>query len=705
MQGTAPETLAADAAGLQARFAAALGDHHAGRLAEAEAGYRSVLAVVGAQPDCLHLLGVLALQRGEDDVAAARIGEAIALNPATAAYHSNLGEALRRLGRVEAAIESCRRALELQPGFADAHINLGAALEAQGRLDMALASFRRAAVLRPGHRDVHDTLARLLLRLGRPAEAAVACRAVRDLRPDDPLAHTNLAAVLLQLGETAAAEASCRAALALDAGCAAAHSSLGECLRRAGQLEAAAASCRQALAIDPGMPEALDNLGLVLREMGDPAAALDCHRQALARQPSVAETHNHLGCALRELGRAEEAAACFSCALDLRPDFIDARANLGIALLDLRRMAAAEACHRAALAADPSRAEVHCNLGNLLREQTLLDQAVSCYRRAIALRPDLADAHMNLGMALLARGELAEGWAEYEWRWRTKQLRGAARRLAQPQWRGEAGGGRTLLLHAEQGFGDTLQFCRYAPMAAARGWRVILEVEAPMARLLRCLPGVAEVVARGDGAPPPFDCHCPLLSAPRAFGTVLATIPGPGAYLRADPAEEAGWRARLGPGAGLKVGLAWAGNARQEAPLLAALDRRRSLDPALLAPLLAVPGVRFFSLQKGGPPPPPGAPVTDFMSEIADFAATAALVANLDLVISVDTAVAHLAAALGRPVWLLDRFDHCWRWLAGRRDSPWYPGLRIYRQPAPGAWDAVLAEAAGDLRDRATDAE
>ena len=295
-------------------------------------------------------------------------------------------------------------------------------------------------------------------------------------------------------------------------------------------------------------------------------------------------------------------------------------------------------------------------------------------------------------MARLAQGDMPAGWEEYEWRWKMTRLIKARRNFAQPQWRGEAAGGQTLLIHAEQGLGDTLQFCRYAKLAAARGLRVIMEVQQPLVRLLRGLPGVDLVMARGEELPA-FDFHCPMLSMPLVVGTTITTIPSAASYLHADETEVAAWRTRLAAMAnqGFRIGLVWAGAA------MAGADRRRSLAPDRLAPLCDLSGLHFFSLQKGGPAAPARFLLTDFMHEIDDFADTAALIANLDLVISVDTAVAHLAAALGKPVWVLNRFDSCWRWLVGRRDSPWYPSLRLYRQQRPGDWTPVLAEIARDL--------
>ena len=370
-----------------------------------------------------------------------------------------------------------------------------------------------------------------------------------------------------------------------------------------------------------------------------------------------AEHLNNRGAALWARDCLDEAAALFRRAVQLRPDLAQAHNNLGATLRDLGRP----------------------------------DQALPCFRTAIALSPDYAMAHKNLAMVLLAQGVMPLGWQEYEWRWKLPAMAASLARFPQPQWRGEPAAGRTLLAHAEQGLGDTVQFCRYATLAAARGLRVTVQAPRPLLRLLRTLPGVDRVVE--TGAPPPAaDLHCPMLSLPLAFGATLATIPAPLGYLRADPAQAhaAGLRLNRSAAGKLRIGLAWAGN-----PALAA-DRRRSLRPEQLVPLSGLRAAHLVSLQRGSRPPP-GLALADPMPDARDLADTAALIANLDLVISVDSVVAHLAAALGKPVWLLDRFDPCWRWLAGRSDSPWYPTLRIYRQSQPGDWPGVLARVVRDL--------
>jgi len=487
------------------------------------------------------------------------------------------------------------------------------------------------------------------------------------------------------------------AAITANPNAAAYHSNLANALRDLGRLEDAAASLQRALELRPGFADALNNLGIIHELRLRPMDAALCYQQAIAANPQLVSAHTNLGNALQKLGRTKDALLCYQNALTLQPDFADAHFNLGNVLAALGEMAAAITCFETAARLNPRNADAHFNMGNALGRLGRLAESAACLRRAIACRPDFSAAHNNLAMALLAQGELAAGWQEYEWRWHVPSMRDSRRDFAQPQWRGEPAAGKTLLIHAEQGFGDTLQFCRYATLAAARGLRVILEVQEPLARLLRGLLGVEEVLAQG--APlPPFDLHCPMVSMPLALGTTLETIPSAQRYLQADPAQAEAWARRLASGDGMRIGLAWAGNPRAHSAELAAIDRRRSLDPALLAPLFNVKGTKFFSLQKGGPAAPAEFPLTDVMGEMTDFADTAALIETLDLVISVDTSVVHLAAALGKPVWVLERFDSCWRWLNGRRDSPWYPSVRLYRQALAGEWGPVIAEVAQDLR-------
>jgi Flp pilus assembly protein TadD len=470
-----------------------------------------------------------------------------------------------------------------------------------------------------------------------------------------------------------------------------------------GRLDEADAAYRRVLALDPAHADALHLLGLALHQRRQHDAGLDYINQAIRLQGDRPHYYNNAATALCALWRLDEAEAACRTALRLNPNSLQAQSNLGMILRSAGRLDEAEACYRTALRQKPDFAEAYNNLGNVLGVSGRHAEAEPMYRRALQLAasPGLHnEATYNLSLVLLATGRFEEGWRHYEWRFG----RGGepVRQFPVPMWNGKPEPDRTLFLHAEQGFGDTLQFCRYAPLAARR-MRVVLEVQPSLKRLLSTLPGVAEIIAQGE-APPPFDIHCPLLSTPFVMGTQLDTIPGETPYLSADPVLAAAWSPRLAALPGRKVGLVWAGNPRTMDPNAASVDRRRSMALCQLAPLAAVDGVSFVSLQLGPPAaqaaaPPPGMALHDFTAALTDFADTAALIADLDLVISVDTSVAHLAGALGKPVWLLNRFDTCWRWLLDRDDSPWYPTLRQFRQKSAGDWDGVIGAVQAALRE------
>ncbi|WP_419730059.1 tetratricopeptide repeat protein [Lichenicola sp.] len=654
---------------LERVLGAGIADHRAGRLGDAEQRYRQVLAIDPRQADSLHLLGVVASQTGRTDLAIELMRAAIAVAPRLATCHSNLGNELAGRGELDAAVACFDTALSLQPGLGEAHVNLGNIWLGLGRLDAAAACYCRALALQPDLVPALSNLGDALRQLGRLDEAGRRYRQALHVAPGHPEARLGLGNVLLAQKHP----------------------------------DAAIACFREVLEPRPDFLAARINLGVALTRRAQPEdldEAVSCFVSAIALKPDHPDTYNNFGDTLMEQGLLDEASACFNMAVVLKPDYAEAHANLSGALRSQIRLGKSLHHARRAVALAPELAAAHCALGATLRALGQLDEAIDPLRRAVALQPDDAEVHSDLAGALLARGDMSEGWRSYEWRSRTRHMLAGQRDFGVPQWRGEEAVGRTLLIHAEQGFGDTLQFCRYASMAAARGLRVILEVQKPLVRLLGTLPGVEQVLARGE-ALPDIDLHRPMLSLPLAFATTLWSVPGDGAYLRADPVQVTHWQARF-PADQIRssrIGLLWAGNAYAGSPKLALLNRRRSLDPAGLEPLLALPGLQFFSLQHDSEAMLPPGPLIDVMSEMSDFADTAALIATLDLVISVDSAVAHLAGALGKPVWLLDRFDPCWRWMTGRTDSPWYPTLRIFRQPQPGDWHSVLADVVAELKE------
>jgi len=394
-----------------------------------------------------------------------------------------------------------------------------------------------------------------------------------------------------------------------------------------------------------------------------------------------------MGHALTDLGRPDEAIAAYQTALRHNPALPDLANSLALALLEANRLEEALAHLEAVVRRQPGDTQARNKLAGVLRELGRLDAAEAMYRAAIRQASDDPLLHENLAIVLLLAGRLADGWAESEWRWRRRPE--LAMGFTQPCWEGEPLNGRTLLIHAEQGIGSNIQFCRYVALVLPER-RTVLAVQPSLVRLLGSLRPHVEVVAFGDPLPQ-VDLRCPMLSLPRVLGTNrVEDIPADIPYLHADPGAVARWRRRTGTLPGLRVGLAWAGN-----PEDVRMDRRRSMKLAHMAPLAEVPAVSLVSLQVGDAArqlgdSPLAVKVHDWTAELGDFAETAALIEALDLVISVDTAVVHLAGALGKPVWLLNRFDTCWRWLLGRDDSPWYPTLRQFRQPSAGDWPSVI---------------
>ena len=455
-------------------------------------------------------------------------------------------------------------------------------------------------------------------------------------------------------------------------------------LRLEGRYSEAVQGYRDLLARWPECAEIHNNLGLALQDLGRPEQALQSYRRALALKPELADAHNNLGTVLVSRGERERALPCFSRALALRDDFLPAYLNLGCCLQNLGRPEQALPLYRRALALEPRSLEARVNLGSALQELMQPEQAIEVYREALALDPQHPEAHWNLALSLLSLGEFPRGWREYEWRFKPDPL-------APPdplRWEGEPVSGLTVLLECEQGLGDTLQFVRYAPLLAARGAEVLVLCQSPSLKpLLQRVPGVAAVFAR-DEALPRFQRRAPLLSLPRLFGTTLESIPARVPYLTPDPLRAAAWRLKLPPGGALKVGLVWRGGP---------LPRNRACPFPELARLAGVAGVEWYSLQLGEAPEPGLLPVTDLSGQMRDFGDSAAIMANLELLISIDTAAAHLAGGMGMPVWTLLPHGCDWRWLAGRSDSPWYPTMRLFRQERPGDWQGVLRRVAAEL--------
>ena len=632
--------------------------HRSGDLAAAEAIYSAILQQTPSDVMARTLLGLAwcAGDRFDAGIQAIRDAIAIANLPFS---HFTLAQALVGRGRLAEAVEAFRHSIALQPEVPAAHIGLGEALAGLDDHAGAVAAFKAASALDAKDSAPFLSMGRLLHKVGRLHDALAHYQAAIELSPSQPDCWTGMGRALLALGQSEdAAEAACRA-IALDPDFAVAHLQLGDALRRQRNPEAAAA----------------------------------CYRRAIELSPRLPDAHCHLSNALYDLGSFEDAAEAATTALELRPDYAEAHSNRGNAQLALLQYEAAEADYRSAIRTSPTSAAFHSNLGSALTAQRKLDEALAAQRQALAIEPDFVDARYNHAITLLLDGEWERGWQAYESRW--LQPWNPPRTLAQPRWTGEPLAGRTILLHAEQGLGDMLQMARYVPLVAAQGARVLLEVHPPLVRLLQRLPGVHQVSPFGV-THPQFDLHCPMFSLPLVFGTRLDTIPAE-PYLTADPTLIAECRPLFGTRTGLRVGVVWGGGDQ----IGTHVNRERSIALEQFAPLAGIQGVDLYSLQND----PDEATartsaalgIIDLMPSVADFAGTAARIAHLDLVISVDTATAHLAAGMGKPVWLLSRYSGCWRWLIGRRDSPWYPSLRLYRQDQPRDWSSAIEAIIKDL--------
>ncbi len=601
-------------------------------------------------------------------------------------------------GHLAEAEQAYRQVVALDPGHADAWCMLGIVCRNRGNLDEAARAYRQALRARPGFVEALNNLGNVLVSQNHLDEAVATFRQVLQLRPDYAEAYNNLGVALRNQGQHAEAEDCYRRALQLKPGYADAHNNLGDALAHLGKVEQAVGCYREALRLKPNYPQAHTNLGVALARLGKPDEAAAHHLQALALWPGYPEAHLNLGNVLAQKQHRDQAIASYREALRLKPGFTDAHYNLGIALAEEARLDEAVASYREALRLKPTHAEALGNLGHALRAQGKVDEAMGCYQQLLERRPDDPEAHMTRALTWLLLGDYEQGWPEYEWRWKTKEF-GGGPPFTQPRWDGEPLAGKTILLHAEQGLGDTLQFARYAAPVKQKGGTVVFRCQKPLVGLFEGLPGVDRLVPPGEA--PPFDVHAPLLSLPAILGTTLATVPAdvPYVFAREDLVED--WRRELEQVPGFKVGIVWQGNPSYKA------DRYRSIPLKEFGALAAVDGVQLVSLQKGH-----GTeqlrqvdfPVVDLGPRLDEstgpFLDTAAVIKDLDLVVSIESAIGHLAGALGARVWLALSACAHFVWLLGRDDSPWYPAARLFRQEKFGDWGPVfrrMAEALAGL--------
>jgi tetratricopeptide (TPR) repeat protein len=601
-------------------------------------------------------------QQAGDHAQAERLSrQALSVAPSKVETWLSLGSVLLGQRNAGEAVQVCEQALRRQPDSAEAHFLLAQALQAQGQHEPALGHLAEAVRLRPDHAEAHSALGLALAQQGRLEEAEVHLAEAVRLRPEQAAWHHNL----------------------------------GVCLSQRGRAEGGIACLRRALELRPDYAEACYNLGAALVETGRREEVVEAYRRAIELRPGYGEAYNNLGLALTEANRHGEAIVILQQAVRLRPDAPEGHNNLGLALVAAGRFGEAEASYREALRLDPGYVEAHNNLASVFKEQGRLDEALAAYQVALWHAPRSASTRYNRSLALLAAGQWEEGWREYEWRWQRR--RAMQRPVRQPRWDGSDLAGRAILLWSEQGLGDTIHFARYAAAVQGRGGRVVLECPGCLVPLFRSLRGVDVLVAEGEPVPE-FAVQVPLMSLPGLLGVTAQDVQAREPYLRVEPEREAVWRQRLAGVGGYKVGVVWQGNPRH------AWDRWRSFPLRCLQPLAEVEGVSLVSLQKG-----PGLEqlawarltvrtLEDELDAEGAFVDTAAVMRCLDLVVTADTAAAHVAGALGVPIWLAVSQVSDWRWLREREDTPWYPSMRLFRQERLGDWEGVFARMATELK-------
>ncbi len=625
----------------------------------------------------------------------------------TGSSHTNLtsmlGKAIQfhQSGNLAGAGFLYRKILLTDQDNADALHLLGVIAHQTGKNNLAVEYIEKAVKINSSMPHYHNNLGNAFLNLNQTDNAVRCFNEALRLKSDYVEAYNNLGNALKKMGENERAADQYMKAIYLTPDYVPAINNFANLLKDQGRLDEAIIYYRKAVTLKPDLAEAYFNLGNAFKESDKVDDAIEQYYKALSINPDFADVHNNLGNLLKKKKRYDEAVKHYNKAITLNPGLAEAYTNLGDAYKEQGEYdVAVELCQKALLVkSDFDWAYV--NIGNIFLDQGNFSGAIKQYRKAIDLRPDFPDAHFNKGLVLLMRGELEEGWKEYEWRFQSKEILQQIGYMDMeiPVWDGSPLEGRTILIKSEQGIGDQIQFARYIPLVKEHGGRVIFECHKELMRLFDAYDGIDRLLERpysSDYGETP-DVSIQLLSLPRIFGTTLHTIFADVPYMKVDSETINIWKSRIKSGL-FKVGLVWAGNPDHRN------DRNRSCRLSDFAPLVDVPGVVLFSLQKGGISMsennlPTDMHVADIGSHVDDFYDTAAVIENLDLVISVDTSVAHLAGALGKTVWTLLPFIPDWRWMLNREDSPWYPTMRLFRQPEPGDWESVFKRVAGELKE------
>lgn len=601
-----------------------------------------------------------------------------------------------RMGRLEQAEEIYRKVLRKESRHPDALHLYGLLLHQRGRHREAAQHIERAIGIRPDIADFHNSCGEAWRALKEYDRARRCYERALQLNPRLAQAHNNLGSLLADEGSLDTALERYQQALALQPRYAQAQFNLGNTLYRLGHMPQAIEALRAATGLDPRFLPAWQALGNACRDSGALEEALSCYECGLTLDPRNASLVNNRGVVLTRLGRYDAAAEVLRRLVHEHPQLAEGQCNLGVALHELERLDEAVACYRHAIELKPDYFAAHNNLARALRDQGHVTESIREYEEVLARDAQNADAHFGLAFSCLLAGDYPRGWREYEWRWQASNAGARPPEFERPPWEGQPPAGRTLLVYTEQGAGDAIQFARFIPRLAALGAQVIVQCPSALKDLLATVEGVSAVVGQ-DETLPSFDYHVAIMSLPYRLGVDLEAVATAVPYLAAPPGTSVALPWQAGEDV-LKVGVVWTGSA------LHVNNRKRSLPPHWLA-RWAMPGVRLVSLQlpQGLTPdylPPDDLALVDVGTGLTSYAATAAVVQQLDLVITVDTSVAHLAGALGRPVWLLLAHAPDWRWLLGRDDSSWYPSMRLFRQPAAGDWESVVERVRAALAER-----
>jgi tetratricopeptide (TPR) repeat protein len=564
-------------------------------------------------------------------------------------------------GLYNPAEEYFRKALQFAPDNADVYCNIGNTLRQKGQLDEAIQYYEKAIQINPAYGDTYNNLGHIYHYKGQIDEAITYYQKAVELEPDYADAYYNLGAAFQDKRQFDLAIDYYQKAVELEPDLDDAYYNLGIIWQEKMRFDEAIASYQKTLELNPKRADAYNNLGTIYKEQKQYDKALIYFYRASVSDPGLAKAHVNLGSIYQEQGRLDEAITFYKKALEIDPD-LDYANN---------------------------------NMGRVLQDKGQVDHAIACFQNVLKLNPDNALAHWNMARALLLSANFKQGWQENEWRWKINEY--SPQNFQQPLWDGSDIEGRSILLHAEQGFDDTIQFIRYAPLVAQKGARVIVECQREVASLLKGLEGIGHIVMQGDQLPA-FDIHCPLLSLPLVFNTTIDRIPAKIPYISADPLLVDKWKVRMQQDTSdLKIGVTWSRNSWNK------YDQYRLFALGAFGTLGRFEGISWYSLQQGkaaeqAKHPPEGMKLIDYMEETQDFMDMAALIQNLDLVISLDSPVAHLAGALGKQVWTLLPFSPDWRWMLDREDSPWYPTMRLFRQPDTGEWEPVIEKLGASLR-------